>query len=570
MRKRIGTKIIVLLGILSLFFLAFSVANVMALSEISDRNSEIADIYLELQKIEGQMSVKAQEYRGLMESGKLKAQGPEKIQEKGDELQIYLDQMDSLCKRTQDATLNESFTAYKEQFEEFMAIGVHAAEVVAQGDGTGTLEVLRESREKREILDACKDVYTEAMEGRINFVATKIDTKIFGTYVFNVAMIVVFILMAIATIVIVVRTIARPARKASGHLNQIVEKIQKDEGDLTERIAVNTQDEVGQLVSGVNGFIEQLQSLMQKLKGESARMLESADHITDRVNISNENVNSVSAAMEQLAASMEEVSVSLEQITTGSDDIYKKVQALAGQAGNGAELVEQIKDRAQSIGKDAVDSKAAASKMISEIRVMLEEAVKESKSVGRINELTGDILDISSQTNLLALNASIEAARAGEAGRGFAVVADEIRVLADNSRDAANNIQNISNMVTGAVEKLAQNAENMLQFIDENVMRDYDGFVDVANNYQNDAEDVNMILTEFASGTDEIQTIMHRINTGINDISTTVDESAKGVSNVAENTGTLVEAMAHIQRETQNNQSISRELCGEVERFKKV
>lgn len=570
MKKRIGAKVIVLLGILSLFFLAFSVANVMALSEINEKNSEIAEIYLELQKIEGQMSVQAQEFRGLMESGKLKAQGVEKIEQKAADLQVYLDNMDALCKKTKDALLNDSFVAYKEQFEDFMALGIQAAQVIAQGDSIGTLEVLSQSRQKREVLDSSKSAYTEAMESRINLVANEIDVKIFGTYIFNVSMIVVFILMVGVTFLIVVRTIASPAKKASGHLNQIVEKIQKDEGDLTERITVKTQDEVGQLVSGVNGFIEQLQSLMQKLKGESARMMESADTITDRVNISNENVNSVSAAMEQLAASMEEVSASLEQITDGSNDIYNKAKVLAGRAGNGADLVEQIKIRAQTIRKSAVGSKSAASEMIGEIRVMLEQAVQESKSVGQINELTGDILDISSQTNLLALNASIEAARAGDAGKGFAVVADEIRVLADNSRDAANNIQSISNLVTAAVEKLALNAENMLQFIDENVMKDYDGFVDVANNYHHDAEDMDVILTEFASGASDMQMTMQRINMGINDIATTVDESAKGVSNVAENTGSLVEAMAHIQKETQNSQSISRELCGEVERFKKV
>lgn len=570
MKKRIGTKIIVLLGILSLFFLGFSMANVMALSEINDRNSEIADIYLELQKIEGQMSVQAQEFRGLMESGKLKAQGSQKIAEKAEELQVYLDKMDALCQRTKDPTLNQSFTAYKEQFEEFMDLGIQAAQVIEQGDNIKTLEILRQSKEKRDVLDECKTAYTEAMESRIDYVATKIDTKIAGTYIFNVVMILIFVLMAAAITLIVMRTIARPAKKASGHLNQIVEKIQKEEGDLTERIVVKTEDEVGQLVSGVNGFIEQLQFLMRRLKGDSARMMEVADSITDRVNVSNENVNSVSAAMEELAASMEEVSVSLEQMTIGSNDIYKKVEAMATRAGNGAELVEQIKDRAQTVRKDAVDSKTAAAEMIADIRVMLEQAVKESKSVKRINELTAEILDISSQTNLLALNASIEAARAGEAGKGFAVVADEIRVLADNSKDTANNIQNISNMVTAAVEKLAQNAENMLQYIDENVMKDYDGFVEVANSYQHDAEDVNEILTEFASGTSEMQTIMQRINVGINDISVTVDESAKGVTNVAENTGNLAAAMAGIQKETQNSQSISRELCDEVERFKKV
>ncbi len=299
-------------------------------------------------------------------------------------------------------------------------------------------------------------------------------------------------------------------------------------------------------------------------------MMDSADNITERVNLSNENVTSVSASMEQLAASMEEVSATLEQIVEGSDDIYAKVKQMAQRVVSGAELVVDIKAKAENIQKDTVKSKAAASHMILEIRKTLEQAVAESRSVERINELTGDILNITSQTNLLALNASIEAARAGEAGRGFAVVADEIRTLADSSKDTANNIQNISNMVTAAVDKLAKSAEDMLRFIDEDVMKDYDGFVDMANNYQDDAERVNEILTEFSGRTSEVEDIMEHINTGINNISNTVDESAKGVSNAAENTGVLVEAMEHIRKETENNQSISRELRSEVERFKKV
>ncbi len=570
MRKRIGTKIIFLVGILSLIFILFGISNVTAISEINARNREISDVYLELQKIEGKMSVQVQEFRNLMDTAKLKVQGAENIKKRAESLQEFLDKMDELCNHTADQALNESFASYKKHFEEFMSLGIAAAETIEEGDTLSTLTILGDCRDRSINLDEYKNNYTEAMEARISYVSRKIDVKINGTYIFNVVMVIILLVFAIGTILIVIGTIARPAKKASGHLNQIVEKIQNDQGDLTERITVKSKDEVGQLVTGVNGFIEQLQMLMQKLKNESERMMNSADNITSRVNVSNENVTSVSASMEELAAGMQEVSATLEQILDGSNDIYSKIKNMAARAENGAEIVESIKLKAQTIQKSTVQSKTAASQMISEIRGMLEQAVEESRSVKQINELTGDILDITSQTNLLALNASIEAARAGDAGKGFAVVADEIRVLADNSKDTANNIQNISNIVTTAVGKLAKNAEDMLRFIDEDIMKDYDGFVNVANNYQDDAESVNDILSEFAEQTAEVEEIMERMNSGISNISSTVDESAKGVSNAAENTGILVEAMDHIRQETENNQSISRELRSEVERFKKV
>ena len=570
MKKRIGTKIVLLVGILSLIFILFGIANVAAISEINERNGEIADVYLELRKIEGQMSVQVQEFRNLMDTTKLKTQGGDAVKQKVSLIKDYLAQMEALCKKTSDQALNESFASYKQHFEEYMSLGIEAAEYIDNRDTMSALIVLGDSKELGDSLDEYKALYTDAMETRISLVSGQIDIKISGTYIFNIVMVLILLLFALCTILIVICTIARPAKKASGHLNQIVAKIEKEEGDLTERITVKTQDEVVQLVTGVNGFIEQLQNLIQKLKGESERMMDSADNITERVNLSNENVTSVSASMEQLAASMEEVSATLEQIVEGSDDIYAKVKQMAQRVVSGAELVVDIKAKAENIQKDTVKSKAAASHMILEIRKTLEQAVAESRSVERINELTGDILDITSQTNLLALNASIEAARAGEAGRGFAVVADEIRTLADSSKDTANNIQNISNMVTTAVDKLAKSAEDMLRFIDEDVMKDYDGFVDMANNYQDDAERVNEILTEFSGRTSEVEDIMEHINTGINNISNTVDESAKGVSNAAENTGVLVEAMEHIRKETENNQSISRELRSEVERFKKV
>ena len=116
MRKRIGTKIIFLVGILSLIFILFGISNVTAISEINARNREISDVYLELQKIEGKMSVQVQEFRNLMDTAKLKVQGAENIKKRAESLQEFLDKMDELCNHTADQALNESFASYKKHF----------------------------------------------------------------------------------------------------------------------------------------------------------------------------------------------------------------------------------------------------------------------------------------------------------------------------------------------------------------------------------------------------------------------------------------------------------------------
>lgn len=101
-------------------------------------------------------------------------------------------------------------------------------------------------------------------------------------------------------------------------------------------------------------------------------------------------------------------------------------------------------------------------------------------------------------------------------------------------------------------------------------MKDYDTFVEVVEQYQQDADSVNDILNEFAGNAGEIEETMQAMNTGISDISIAVDESAKGVTSVADNAVSLVDAMNQIQAETENSKNISQLLSDEVERFKKV
>ena len=408
------------------------------------------------------------------------------------------------------------------------------------------------------------------LEDEIAHITTKSTTKINGTYVFNIGLIVLAFIVYIISLAMVRITISKPAQHASTHLGEIVTDIERNKGDLTQRIEVKTKDEIGQLANGINGFIEQLQSLMKTLQNESQTMLNSAAQMAEQVDESNQNATHVSSAMEQMAAGMQEVSATLDQIAHSSANILQQIQDMSTSAGEGADMVSSIKSRAGKMHTQTLHEKNETTNVFKEIELILSQSVEDSKNVDRINELTGNILEIASQTNLLALNASIEAARAGEAGKGFAVVADEIRNLADSSRDTANDIQNISNMVTSAVDSLAGNAERMIHFISENVMKDYDMFVDIVNQYQDDADNMNEILTNFAETASSIASTMQSINNGISDISITVDESARDVAEVANNASNLVNAISIIQEESTVNKDISERLQSEVKRFERV
>ena len=394
--------------------------------------------------------------------------------------------------------------------------------------------------------------------------------RIHGTYVFDLVLVVFVIFVSLVMVFISLKNLVKPAKSVNGQLKEVVKGIEENRGDLTRRVLINTKDEIGQLAEGINAFIGTLQKVMQVVQQESEKIMSSAVSVSEQVDESNKNASSVSAATQQLAASMQEITSTLEQISMGSASILEKVRFMQQESEKGTQQMESIKERAVELHQQAVDSKESSVQVFKEVGAQLKSAVDESRNVEQINELTGNILEISSQTNLLALNASIEAARAGEAGKGFAVVADEIRVLADNSRSTANDIQTISNMVINAVEKLASNASRMLEYIDTDVMKDYDGLEHIVDQYETDAESMAGILHSFTKQVTDIAGTMQKMNEGVGSITTAIDESTRYVIGVAEDASSLVSAIANIQGEARENQTTAKNMENEVKRFEKV
>ena len=478
--------------------------------------------------------------------------------------------MGDLCAGLNNADLTRALEEYKKQYGFLKENISQVASLYKAGDKAGAVAVNAQMRDIVITLQERQAVFTDTMN---NASDALVDQRVqASTALYTISSIIGILFFAVSVLMIFVIhfSVVKPAKDATTQLDRIICDIQNSNGDLTQRIKVKTQDEVGQLVDGVNGFMDQLQTIMKKIQSASNDMDQHVGDINVNIRKSETSAGDVSATMEQMSASMQEISATLDQITEGSQNLLDLAKDMRGEAENGTDFVGSIKNKAKRFSDETIESKNSTIGMMNTNRKFLETAIENSRSVEKINSLTSEILSISSQTNLLALNASIEAARAGEAGKGFAVVADEIRGLADNSRDTANNIQNISVAVTQAVGELAKNANEMLGFIDDTILVDYDKFVGIANQYEDDADKMNNMLDEFHGSAKELEATISQMTDGIDGINIAVEENAKGITIVADSTSQLVELLAGIRGLAENNQKISDELKEEVDRFQNI
>ena len=305
------------------------------------------------------------------------------------------------------------------------------------------------------------------------------------------------LLMVVVSIVVAYTCVTKPLKKVTTQLNELTRQLENNEGDLGNRIETKKVDEIGSMVNGINLYMDKLQTVMKQIKMHAGSLDESSSNISSKVSNSTNDAGVVAEQARELRVQIQSFVDSINGIISDMGVLNGDSKSMSDAAIKGKNYSVEMKERADHVRELAAGSKEKSNKITTLLRGDLEASVESSKSVDAIQQLTDEILSIASQTNLLALNASIEAARAGEAGKGFAVVADEIRQLADNSRNTANSIQEISNEVTASVRSLAEASEKLLDFVSTNVSKDYDEFVTAAGEYLRDADNVEDMMNVF-------------------------------------------------------------------------
>ncbi|MBQ9766561.1 MAG: methyl-accepting chemotaxis protein [Lachnospiraceae bacterium] len=573
--KTIGSKILAILAAFVIFVLISNVISIRSLNQISQSNEKVSDVYLVKVTELGEMSRDYQTYQkylyshlcAFVESEKAAvetqiAESQASLKANVDEYSVFVEEgeadYDIFNKLVAD------LISYFEIYDGIIELSRSGDNYTAYNRTSADLSILSEEVEKG--IEQLIDINYAAVED------AKADQQstVSGSYVVIGVSIAALVVLTVFAMVIVTVNITKPLRNTTKNLNKMIKNIEKGEGDLTVRLKAKSKDEVGQLVHGINSLIESLQHIMLQVRTYSGDLKNSVDSVFRQVGNANDKVNDTSASMEELSASMDMATETTVSLSDQANDINREMQDMNREAEQGSDYAKNIKETADRMKADAIESKNKTLKLIDEIKVNLSEAIQNSTKVEMINDLTNEILSISEQTTLLSLNASIEAARAGEAGKGFAVVANEIRALADSSNNTANKIQEISAMVTGAVNDLSSNANSMIEFVNTDVMKDYDMLVRTVDQYSTDANSFDEILSKFYNNTDQLSQTMTEMAESINHIAVTIEESSKAIDNVANNSTDLVESMGMINENMEKNSDISNTLQVQVQTFKNL
>lgn len=471
--------------------------------------------------------------------------------------------------KTLDAgTETDNYNQFKTDFESYIKSFETALKFSTANQNEKAVEKANgELSQLSEVISGDIDNMINANQEAMDLAVRKQKTMYNGIITAFIVIIIIAVVLVALAIAISVLFIVNPLVKAKEKLQMIVQKIKDGQGDLTERLEVTGKDELGALASGINVFIETLQTIMQQISGNSHDLGRIVSNVAGKVSTTNDSISDISSVMQELSATMEEITSTVASVNENTSNVDGNVVDLAN-AANGLQIYSiEMQERAHKLEQNAVTNKENTDQIISEIITKLQKAIEDSKSVDRVNDLTDEILSISGQTNLLALNASIEAARAGDAGKGFAVVADEIRQLADSSREAANNIQSINQMVVLAVKDLINSSDSIIQYIHENILPDYDGFVDAGRQYNADAVHVTEIVNDLNEKADNVKYLMNNITESMHGIASAIDESANGVSSAAMNTSEIVMDINEITSEMDSNQAIAGSLNDQTNRF---
>jgi methyl-accepting chemotaxis protein len=373
---------------------------------------------------------------------------------------------------------------------------------------------------------------------------------------------IVIIIVSVAFILLIVI----PLNKT---LKTIIERTDQYKNlDFTTPINITSKDELGMISDAFNKVSDGLRELLSSMIHTSKELSEESLNMLRDMTVLGENMKQTKDSTAEISDIIDHTTESTQNVAVTIQEIKQAISVVAEKASEGALKATDINSKAINLKEDAENSSIHANKIYADVKSRLEVAIDRAKEVEKISSLLDGILNITSQTNLLALNASIEAARAGDAGKGFAVVANEVGSLANESENLVENIKVTVTDIQNSVHQLIDDSNDILGFIENNVLQDYDKLSDIGDQYNSDADTFNNIMLELSAISEELTGSIDTISSNMDSVKDSAVVEARGVEDILDMTKSVTEKTDHVNKIIQENIKLVEALDELINKFK--
>ena len=540
---RIGVRLGLGFGVILLIMLTNLLVSTLSLKTVRDNATLVQDEGLPHAILADNMAFQTLEILELLlyASTTHKQEGFKQAEDVVDSFKKNIVRFKELHRRTGDTALLKAIDELETAFDKYYEQGKDMAFVyLTEGIEEGNKLVADFDNTAKALTTRMKQL----QEGQIEKTKESISGIIVSATTVRTVMILLNVL-AILFSVLIALYITRNITTSVGRLLKGFKGI--EDGDLSERLEAQGEDEMGELARGFNRFAEGLEAVirqvaenMEDLRSASTHMADVATQMASSAEEMTSQSDTVAGATEEMSANINGMAIAAEEMSANVQSVSSSAEQMSQNMNSVASSIEEMSMTLNDVAGHAREGSDIAGKAMEVSNSALDTVNVLGKAAKDIGEVTALIKRVAEQTNLLALNATIEAASAGDAGKGFAVVANEIKELANQSAQAA---EDIATRIAG----VQTNTQDAVKAIAE--------IWDIINNINESSMVITKAVEQQKITANEISSNVHQASAGTNNIASSIAEVAKGASDMARS---AAEAAKGVTEVSSNIQGVSK------------